>query len=373
MGFLKKESYLGVDIGTSAIKIVELTASRGKQVLRNYAYTSFENNLVYSKEEAVLNETARRLAQVLDTAGFKTDKAVMALPGFAVFTTILDLPWMPKEDLEKAVNYESKYYIPVPLEEVILGWRAINPPEGPSLKESIQSAFEKTGFLFGREVKTKEKPKKKIQVFVTAAPVDLVKKYNQLAKTLGLKLVALEVEAFPIIRVLIKNETEPVLVIDLGAHATNISVVDYGYLQLTHGIDLGGNNITQAISRGLGIDFKRAEDFKIQYGIVGSQVDMALPEIVKSVFGVIKKEVAHILKMYYNKSGREIKKAVLIGGSANLKGLTDYFLSELNLEAKVGNPWERVEYPSLLKNRLFELGPRFSVAVGLALRELKKG
>ncbi len=372
MALFKKESYLGIDIGTSTMKVVELGVRGAKPVLKNYAYTHFESNLVYSKGVAAVSASAKKLAQVLNTAEIKSNKAIMALPGFAVFTTVLELPEMPHEELEKAIRYESKYYIPVPLEEVVLGWHLINPPEKISIIEKITETIGKFGFLVGKKVKKEKRPKRKIQVFVTAAPVDLVKKYTELSKILGLKLLALEAEAFPMIRTLIRGSKEPFLIIDLGSHATTVSIVDNGYLQATHGIDIGGNNITQAISRGMGIDFERAEEFKIRYGISGVKGSEALPGIVRSVFGVIKKEVAHLSKMYYNKSGRGIKKAVLIGGSANLKGLPDYFRRELDLEAKVGNPWEGIEYPPILENRLLELGPRFSVAVGLALKNLQK-
>lgn len=368
MGLFTRESYLGIDIGTSVVKVAEISLGK-KPVLKNYAYTNFENNLVFSKGSEAITEAVKKIGEVLDAADIKTNKAVMSLPGFSVFTTILELPMMPAEDLKKAIEYESKYYIPLPLEEVVLGWQFINPPEKPSLKEKISDLFYNFSFLIGVKKKEEEKPKKKIQVFVTAAPVDLVKKYSQVGKLLGLKLFALEAEVFAMIRTLAKDSKDPFLIVDLGAHATNVSVVDNGYLQLTHGIDTGGESITQAVARGMGIDFQRAEEFKIRYGIYGNS-NSGLEEIIKSVFSVIKKELAHLVKMYYNKSGREIKRAILIGGSANLKGLPEYFRKEVGLAASVGDPFSGINYPEVLRNRLYEIGPSFSVAVGLALRNI---
>jgi len=357
--FGKKKSYLGVDIGTSSIKIVELADQSGEPKLLTYGFTEEPTDIVRSDSQEAQARTLILLKQLMKKTRVTTPKVVAALPSFTVFSSIISLPAMSKKDLNSAIRWEAKKFVPMPLEEMVLDWRL--------LKETTPEKKEGESLM---SLKSKEMLKN-LRILLTAAPKNLVKRYIEIFKNLQLQIVSLETEAFALERSLIGADPSPVMIIDIGALATNISIIFEGVPILNRGIDVGGETITKAIANALNIDLERAEQFKRDFGLsAGTSPQGQIPKTIEFVVASIINEVRHCFNLYRNVEETPVEKIVLAGGSSFMPGLTDYLARLFQIKVIIGNPWARISCPEEIQPALEEIGPRFAVAVGLAMREI---
>lgn len=354
--FSRNKSYLGIDLGTSSIKLVELTEEAGKPRLVTYGFIEEPTDLVKSDSAEAKKRIVLLLKELLKKTGTSCDRVVAALPSFSVFSSIISLPAMSKKDLNSAVRWEAKKFVPMPLEEMVLDWRLLKENE----KEDKEKNREK-----------KEAKQVNYKILLTAAPKSLAKKYIEIFKALNLQIVSLETEAFALERSLIGNDPSPMMIIDMGALATDISVISEGVPVLNRGIDVGGDTITKAITNAMNIDSGRAEQFKRDFGVSPSFAGQGqIPKTIEFVISSVINEVRHCLNLYSNVEDTPIEKIILSGGSAFLPNFPDYLSKLFNLKVIIGNPWSRVSFPKELEPALLEIGPRFSVAIGLAMREI---
>lgn len=347
--FSSNDSYLGIDIGTSSIKIVELKKQEGKVRLLTYG---FSENLLNS-EQADIKKTVEIVNQVYQQAGAISRSAIAALPTFSVFSSIINLTGVVKKDMASAVHWEAKKVIPLPLEEMILDWKKIKENGAVDKKSS----------------------KANVKVLLTGAPRSLVKKYMEIFKGARINLLSLETETFSLIRSLIGNDKSAVMIVEMGANTTDISIIDQSIPILSRSIDIGGIAITKSISSYLNVDWQRAEQFKYDLGIssIESQSDIIPKTIIETISPIIN-EIKYTLNLFKDKESKgkkKIEKIVLSGGSALLINFTNYLSKILDMNVIIGNPWARVSYPIDLKPMLDEIGPRMSVAIGLAMREIE--
>jgi len=279
--------------------------------------------------------------------------AVLSVPVFSTFSAVMELPDMPYSQIESAIPYEARQYIPVPISEVILGWNIIG-------KKNLE-AVEGTGTA----------PAPKIEVLLVAIPKEVANKYAEIAAAVNLNLKAIELESFAISRALVGNDAIPTLIVDIGSKVTNILIVDNGYVMINKGLDTSGSEITRALSHGLNVDFKRAETLKREKGlIISGESDRSVNQIMLPIVDIMVNESRRIADFYNYKSGIKVERIFLCGGSAYMPGLAKHFSDAFGLPTIVGNPWGKIAYPVQLEPILNELAPSFCTSVGLALREL---
>jgi type IV pilus assembly protein PilM len=182
-----------------------------------------------------------------------------------------------------------------------------------------------------------------------------------------LTLVALEVETFPLVRSLLSVPPTSTLMVDIGARTTTFHIIDKGIVHVSQTISLGGYDVTAAMTKNLNISEPEMEKAKIAFGILPEQDPAIRTAIEASLLRQVEK-AKELLSAYEQKEKHHIVHSVLIGGGANLKGLAEYWGREVGIQTVVGNPWKNISYPKALEQTLLTLGPRYGVAVGLALR-----
>lgn len=356
--FGKKQNYLGIDIGTSSIKVVELKNENGRPKLVTYGFVEESADIIKNDSPQGQAHVVAILREIFHRSKTSTDRAVAALPSFAVFTSIISLPAMSEKDLLAAVRWEAKKFVPMPIEEMILDWRVLKEPARPQAGAPNTEPAKPAG-------KSKDQ-----KILLTAAPRTLVKRYVDIFKAAELELVSLETESFALERSLIGNDPSPIMVIDIGSIATDISVIVRGIPILNRSIDVGGETITKSIMNSLNIDRDRAEQFKRDFGMANDRNNQQIPRTIEFIISSIVNESRYCLNLYQGQGARGVEKIILSGGSAFLPQLPEYLARVLNLKVFIGDPWARVVYPNELKATLQELGPRFSVAIGLAMRNI---
>ena len=376
--FSSSQSYLGIDVDTNSIKVVELKNEGGRPRLVTYGYIDRSVDKSEGKESGdSKNETSKLIKKVCAQAQVSTTKTVTSLPAYSVFSSILNLPGMSKKDLGAAVKWEAKKVIPLPIEDMILDWKILEDFDGDQLVDGKERADEnndsnnestKKGFL---KIKSNT-PKKYTKILLTAAPKDLVKRYIDIFKGSGLNLLSLDTESFALIRSLVGNDKTALMVVDIGSVVTNISVVVNSIPILNRSIDVGGLTITKAIANSLNVNLSRAEQFKYDIGMSPDRKGQgSVPKTIEQTLVPIVDELRYSLNLYKNQGRKNIEKIVLTGGSSLLLNLPDYLSNALGLRVFLGDPWARVIYPEELKPVLDEIGSRFSVAIGLAMRDIE--
>ena len=367
----KEQSYLGIDIGKGSIKIVELSNDKGRARLITYGFINQKAEEVIEKDFIDHpKETGEIIKKICKKAKTRSTKAIAALPVFSVFSSILNLTNItPKElsnkkALASRIEWEAKKIIPLPIEEMILDWKIIN-KEKSEKKEGKETEKESDDSPVIKEKLGG------VQILLTAAPKKLVKKYIEIFKVAGLQLLSLETEAFALIRSLMGNDKSPIIILDSGAARTNLSIIDNGIPYLNRSIDIGGALISKSLSQRLGAETNKAEQFKLD--LAQGTMDPKIYNVISSSLNPIVNEIRYSLNIYRgqeDESVKEIEKIILAGGSSLLANFPNYLAEALNMRVYLGDPWARVIYPEDLKPVLDEIGPRFAVAIGLAMRDI---
>lgn len=382
--FGASSAFVGIDIGTATMKVVELIDRRKRLELTTYAEANIPNLLINppGNGEDATRVTANALKRLLESSHATTDSVVAALPSSIVFSTVLTLPDLPEEELDKAVHFAARDLVPANLEDMVLGWSRLGEPPhmdaavpapqalpagqaGPSPNTLPAAAVaSRQGALPAGQAGT-------IPVFVTAAPKTIVERYSQVIQLLKLELHAIELETFPLARSLLAQPTDSALIIDLGDKASTFHVIDRGTPRISASLDVGGYHLTAAIEKALNLSTSEADQQKITLGLQET-APQPLRQAISSALQPLLQHAKRLLETYTESSGRQITKTILIGGGANLPNLSAAWAEFLGTTVTVGNPWRGLTFPVELESRLTELGPRYAVAVGLALRGFSK-
>ncbi|EKE10767.1 MAG: Type IV pilus assembly protein PilM [uncultured bacterium] len=353
--------YIGIDVGTSSVKIIELKVSGNKPVLTNYAWipidTSIEEKDIKSSYfELALPEHIKRM---IKESRISSREAIFSIPAFGGLITLIEFPSIEKNELDQAIAFEARKYIPMSLDDVILSWEVVK-------KNSSKRMIVKKNSLHDhdQEAENNQDNGDKMEVLLVAAPKKKVAKYEKLAKDANLKIKSIEIESFSLVRSLIGNDQGNFVIVDIGSRVCNIILVEKGIIKVNRNMDAGGRDITKIIARSMNVDNERAEKLKnAENNFLSEESHIKFP-----VIDLILGEVSRVIKTYYKDSKEDLLDGVILsGGTAGFSGLVEYFSKTLNIRTIIGNPLGRVEYDKRLESRINELGNRFSISIGLAL------
>jgi type IV pilus assembly protein PilM len=335
-------TYLGIDFGTASIKAIELKEKNGTVELVNFGQvnlTNIERNGV-GPGENYDDIVVSYLKALLSRMNPLTDRAYVAMPAFIGLISLVDFPEMEDKELEEAVQFEAKRFIPAKLDDIALSWDIIGSrptSDGAGVRQ---------------------------EVLVVAALKNEVERYKNYIEKAGLKMEFLELETFSLARAVVGSQKDLVLLIDIGARATNLLLIENGFVRVSRNLDVGGKELTRTLSETLDITPERAEVLK------KSNKDFLNEPEAKIIFPTIEMTIEEGRRMIVAHQERypelECREIVLSGGSASLTGLPLYLEKSLGKSVRKGNPWGRIVFDPKYKDDIEELGTSFSVAIGLA-------
>ncbi len=353
-------SVVGVDIGTSSIKVVQLKRKNGKAILETYAALALGPYIqqdVGTVTNLPVETIGTALTDAVREAGVTTHEAGFSIPSVASLIFIVELPAsIDEKEFPTIVPTEARKFIPVPISEVVLDYWAI-----PKKEESLTDPTEEE----------KTKATKKTEILIAAIHNETITKYKEIVKKTELTSGFFEIEIFSAIRSTFGHELSPVLILDFGASRTKIAIVEYGIVKSFHIINRGSQDITNALSKSFAVPFAKAEEMKREFGLYGSSLDRNVAEITKLSVDYILSETNNSILGYEKKYQKSVSKVILSGGGSLLKGFYEVARTNFSCEVEMGNPFGKVEAPAFLENHLKTSGPEFSIAVGLALRHLQ--
>ena len=348
------KSYLGIDIGTTSIKLVELAKAQGLPKLLSYGfletYGHLErlNNAIQTSSLKMLDtETSEFIKIILKNSNVKSSEVVASLPTFSAFSTLLEVPEMSADDTSKAMRFQAKQYIPLPISSVTIDWVKVG-------EKKLEN---------GTIIQ---------QVLLVSVPNEHIQKYKNIFRNAGLNLVAIELEGFASARVLTSDNEKTTLIIDIGSRSTMIAVAKHGLLKFVGQTDFAGGSLTQTIASGLNIRVRRAEDLKKLRGLKGTGGEYELSTLMFPILDVIISEARRVKSNYEIGYNEKIERIILTGGGANLLGIAQYFQEQFGLPVTKANPFSQLSYPSDLEPIVNDLASEFTVAVGLGLRPFSR-
>ncbi len=355
----KDTKVLGIDIGSSSIKVVQLKKQGGKAVLETYgeialgpyANTDLGRAAVLSADK--LSEAVKDLLRESNTTTLNSGLSISIGASFIVF---MKMPSSEEKNYAEMVPIEARKYIPIPISEVTLDWWAI-PKDEKTVSE----------FQNGKKVEDD----KITEVLLVVINNDALSRNKEIQKLAGLQTTFSEVEIFSCMRAALEPSIAPQAIIDFGAGSTKVFVVEKGILRASHVVNRGSQDITLSISKSMGISFDEAEKIKVKQGILGEDKS-SVSQISSITVDYILSEIGRFVLNYYKKSDKKISKIILTGGGSLLKGLKEKAQNSFETPVEIANSFSKVEYPAFLEEVLKTAGPEFTVAIGLAIRKLQE-
>ncbi|MHB1330800.1 MAG: type IV pilus assembly protein PilM [Minisyncoccota bacterium] len=356
--FGKKDtpSVVGIDIGSSAIKVVQIKKSKGQAVLETYGELALGPYGGASIGQSVQLPPEKIAGALFDLMKEKevnvtTRLAGVSIPFASSLMSVIEMPEVSQKQLEVMMPIEARKYIPVPISEVMLDWSVVPKPASPDEDDDDTKAN-----------------LKRIDVLVVAIHNDTIARYQNIIGKAGLEAGFYEIEIFSTMRSVVEESLQPIMIMDMGAASTKLYIIERGIIRASHTVNRGAQDITSAISQSLGISIEKAEVMKRDIGASGQ--DETLKSIVSLVLDYIFDETNRSLLNFEKKYNKSVSKVILVGGGAALKGINELAKEAFKAESVMGNPFGKLATPAFIEQILRETGPEFAVAIGAALREL---
>lgn len=352
---------VGIDIGSSSIKVVEIKKKGGKAMLETYGVISlgpYAGVEIGRVTNLPIEKVIEALKEVLKQSGVTTTVSALSISIQSSLIFTIELPSRVKEsEMAAIVPTEARKYIPVPITEVSLDYFVL-----PKKELSFEEANNPDLIV---------SPVSKMELLVVAIQNEAVSKLRSVVSECKLDTSFFEVEIFSSLRANFEHELSPVLLVDFGASRTKIALIEFGMVKGYHTINRGGADITDSIAKSLSIPYEKAEEMKKEFGLFGNPLEKNLADIIKVHIDYIFAETNNVLLGYEKKYNRSISKIIFSGGGALMKGIREVAMNDFKGEVEIGKPFSKVGAPAFLEKVLETTGPEFAVAIGLALRKLQ--
>jgi len=355
-GLQKTKGVVGLDIGSHAIKAVELIPKKkgGGETyeLGKIGYEALPHDTIV--EGTIIDSTAvvETIKMIFETNKIKNKNVAISISGNSVIIKKISLPQMDKEELAESIVWEAKHNIPYPYEETNVDYAILRPPRGSETKS--------------------------LDILLVAAKKDKIANYSNVVHQAKKNLVAIEVDVFALQNALEVNypetfEAKTVALVNIGANITNIVIIERGTSQLFRDLSLGGSFFTENMRKELNIGLDEAE--RILKGIPIKNVDEAhVEEVISQNVRDLVDEIDKTFTFYEagDKKERKIEQIFLSGGLANLKVLPVAFEERFAVPTEIFNPFRNISYreKDFDSDLIKETPSLFGVAVGLALRRM---
>lgn len=336
----------GIDIGSHTIKLVEIAHDKTSATLIAAGTAPTPPKSLISTVPADQEALAIALKKLIKDTGAKTGDVTIALPESQVFTRVIETPALSARELTSAIKWESEQYIPLPLEQVNLDYTILRDAKDTGTNQ--------------------------MELLLVAAPKILIEKYLTILELADIVPTSVETEIIATSRALSRSTAtiKNTMIVSIGAQTTDIAILRSGVLSFTRSVSTGGESLSRALSQGLGFELAQAEEYKRAYGLDRDKLQGKIVTAVKPIMDAMIGELRRATTFYQEKyKGESVEVTIINGGTARIPGMVVYLAQELGIEVQLANPWYGITKDARFRVLDTE-GPIFSVAVGLALREV---
>ncbi len=362
---------VGIDIGSSAIKLVEIYSEGGHIHLETYGSVALgpyaDTNI--GMATSLTNEKMQdALTKIIQESGCGTKEAAVTIPFNTSLVSVIRLPKISEGRLEQIIPNEARKYIPATLEEVMLDWSVIDAqPDIPVDNEDVEDKKSDSKDDQDEEKSVKNKKAEEIDVLLAAIHKDSIERYRKIAEGVSLNVSLFEIEVFSTLRAVSPIQSNgPVAIIDIGAASSKIYIIEGGIMRSSHTVNRGSQDITLSVAKTMDISEEEAEMVKRAIGAGGSYIH--LQEAVQNVLHRLFSETLKFIETYEKKGGHSLDKVIISGGGSTMKGIKNVAETELAREIQIAKPFDRVKSLPFMKETLARVGPEYTSALGAALR-----
>lgn len=347
MAFNGVGDFFALDIGTNAVRVVQLSQSgAGGWNLQHFGYAPVNEQITASASA----ESQRRLGEIIMTAvgqsGIRTQNVVIGLPSSKTFTTVIELPTMPENELKNTIKYQVDQYIPMPINEAKVDWALL----GPSLHDPKQQ-----------------------EVLIASTAVAYAEERLEFVEGLGLNVIAAEPDPLAMVRSLLPEGTPDArLIMDVGEQSTDLAITFGDSPRLVRTIPMGVRSLIKAAVQNLNVQEDQARQFILKFGLAPDRLDGQVYRAIESTLESFAVELTKSIKFFQTRYPNTPVGGILLSGfSAVVPRFGDYVSAKTGIKYGVANPWQKVRVSQGDQQQLMTIASEFATVIGLAQRSNK--
>lgn len=335
--------FFGLDIGTTAIRAVQLRGNGPNKSLVKYGYIPIDEKLSASDAKADQQKLVQLIAELLNQSKISCRDVAVGLPSSRVFTTVVDMDKLSPAELSKTIMFQADSLIPTPVAESKLDWALL----GDSPKEQG-----------------------KVEVILSSVTNEFIESRLDALESIGLNVIAFEPDALALARSMTAPDTAlPTMVLDIGNKTTDIVINMNGTPRLTRSLPTGTDAIVRSAMQNLNIDQKQAEQFVFKFGMGKDKLEGQIYNAIIGTVELLINDVDKSIKFFQSRyQGTHLDRIIVTGGASTLAEFPLFLANKFSINVEIGNAWRNVAFPADRQNELLSLSNHFGVAAGLAER-----
>lgn len=342
-----KKNLVGLDIGSSSVKAVELNKKGNGFQLMNLGFENLQSDTIVDGQIMELNNVSNVISNIFNEHQIRTNRVAASVSGHSVIVKNIVLPQMSEEELQESFSWHAEEHIPFDIADVNLDYQL-------------------TG-----------KSSESLQVLMAACKSDKIANVKQAIQLAGKQPVVIDVDAFALQNCYEVNyQPQPgqvVALLNIGASTMNINILNGSRSIFARDASVGGSQYTSLLQREFGLSFEQAEAVKRGAALPEGIEPRPIQPIIEAVSDILALEVRKTMDFYRataEDSDSGIQKILLAGGGSKLPGLADYLAKRFETPVEVFDPFRQIEVDAnkFDPDYMREIVPEMAVAVGLALR-----
>jgi len=334
-------SITALDIGTHSIKIV-VTKDNNGQVIQKALEVPNKLGLVVPKNDQETLQYSEMIINLFHDYKLDQTDVRLSLPEYLIANKVIEVPYLNDAELASAIGWQAEQVIPIPKNDLLLQYQVLEKPD-------------------------KKTPEAKMKVLLVGSHKSLIERINNVFLNMGIEATLMETQIFSIIRALdIQTEDPETLILHMGASGNDIAVVANGTFEFVFNSKTGSSLIDSAIAQSFSLDIKQAQEYKINYGLEANQVEGKLVQVISPIINNLIIDLQKSIRFFtqYHPE-QKIKRLVLSGGPAQMKGLLEKISQTLSVEVLQIAPFTKTKGQIPKINQL-----SFGVCMGLIARKL---
>jgi type IV pilus assembly protein PilM len=342
--FYKDKPVFGIDIGRNSVKLMQIDQDEKKPTAIGYGSASFdpkaiERGVIIDHESVVKAIYELMTSQIVGR--ITTDRVAVSIPNAYSFSRSIVLPKMETNELQLAVKAEAEQSIPMPIDDLYFDFTIAR-----QLDDGTQ------------------------EIQLVACPKVIIDSYNGVFDALGLTVALFESNIAAVTRMVVQSEEHDVttLIVDFGSTACDLSIYDSNTIRITGTVDCSGENITNRLAEVLGVSKQQAHSIKTRYGLQVSKKQSQILSAVEPEINKLINEIRKVVRYFSDRAGKDVKigQIIILGGGANLPGLSGYITDKTRIPTRLCAPWNNLTFGKLQPPHELET-TLYTTAGGLSL------
>ena len=338
--------FFALDIGTNAIRVVQLKKSGASWSLEHYGYAPIDSKITGSDSADARRKVGEVIMTAVGQSGIKSKNVIIGLPSSKTFTTIIDVPMASDAELKATMKYQIDQYIPMSVDDAKVDWALL----GDSLRAQNQQ-----------------------EVLLSSVARQYSEDRLELVEALGFNVIAAEPDPIAMVRALsVSNATGAVLQLDMGETSTDIAIVYNDTPRLVRTIPTGVSSLVKAAVANLNVQDDQARQFILKFGLAADRLEGQVLRALDSTLDNFATEVVKSIKFFETRyPSITVSSVVVTGFAGTIPQFDQYLAGKVGKPVQLGNPWQGIQVSESDQRQLTAVAMEFSTVVGLAKRGAK--